>query len=428
MPSTIVVINHETNQVENVTTDGVALQYEVQKRASVIELPRTVVTEFCPVLSKNSRAVEVVLLKSTLAKCEQSVCLATVPFPSARVPTACSFVEGCVYVLPADRPPEPHSFFPVNWRYASGFSLIEIEPVIDETTGAHLSTEFMLSRQFTAKMAAFSHENRGVNNFEDCPAFVLADTLKHLRQFAHGAGKFDPLLNVFDPQFMQTCKLRLQADDYIGFYSSDWSTASGDTKLLAGHVEASKHFYALVKYTLPVESVDQLKHIVFTNPNNATWAKLIKSPVFNRAEKIASSIRAKFLTDILAIAGLKPKKSNAHIVETMFDLFDGAPVNVSKADGTETQGVTFYSGCGATHRSDRGILMEMAPERDAGVLWLHGPPSSRIGGDAFKIPDVVNALPVVATQRITKKTLEMFSTCGWNKQNGYIKMEPLVFV
>jgi hypothetical protein len=76
----------------------------------------------------------------------------------------------------------------------------------------------------------------------------------------------------------------------------------------------------------------------------------------------------------------------------------------------------------------RGLVTEVGPDRDAGLLWLHGTPSGKIGGDAWKQPASVNSLPVFSNVRATSKTLDAFASAGWEKANGYAKLEPIVFV
>ena len=425
MSAVIVSQNDDTKDVVEVTLDGVPITFEVLHVPPVYPLPRTVVSEFCPNLVRSARR-ESNALRRALSFCDSPRTLVVVPWPCARVPSSCSFVEGAAFVLPAEKLPEPNSFFPLNWRYASGYRLVELEPVVDVVTNATLSTDFFLSRSFTNKVSDFAAQHRGANNFEDLPGFVLADTLKHLAPHAHGAGKHDPLLTVFRPDYAS--KLKLQADDFIAFCSSEWKDVSPETKMLAGHTQDSKHFYALVKFALPVECVDQLKHVILTNPKADTWQALIGRQVFERAEKLARAIRSKFVTDLLAAVGLQPRKSNPAEVETVYDVFDALVQLIHKPDATETSGIVFYSGCAATHRATRGMLVQLGPDRDSGVLWLHGPPSSRVGGTEWEQKVSGNSLPVLATQRLTKKSMELMASSGWNKAWGFAKIDPIVFV
>jgi hypothetical protein len=110
----------------------------------------------------------------------------------------------------------------------------------------------------------------------------------------------------------------------------------------------------VVKYTLPVETVDQLRHVLFENPMKDTWASFVKRKVFTRAEEIATAIREAKLQQALSRLGLRPKTSNPEVVSSVYNLFDNTVVNVNVSKGDETtgdlrleesEGVTFYSNC-----------------------------------------------------------------------------------
>jgi hypothetical protein len=167
--------------------------------------------------------------------------------------------------------------------------------------------------------------------------------------------------------------------------------------------------------------------LAYCNPNADTWGKLIARKPFERALETARAQRAKFLADALALAGLQPRKSNPHVVDTATDVFDAHPAEVT-VDGVPVPGVTFYAGCAATHRASRGLVMELGPERDSGLIWLHGAPCEKIGGDPWLQPASMHSLPVFAGAKATSKTLDSFESAGWSKSNGYAKIEPIVFV
>jgi hypothetical protein len=220
------------------------------------------------------------------------------------VPPGCAYAESAAYVLPAHALPEPRSFFPFNWRYAAGFALVEIEPMLDDKTNAALSAEYFMTRQFQEKRTALAAALRGASNSHGTtPGFILPDTSKHLAAYAHLGTARDPLLAQFRPDFARTSKLKLLSGDYIAFCTSTWSNVSAETKAMAGHAEAMRHYYAVVKWGLPLESVDQLKMLLYCNPNGDTWAKLVARKPFERAVDLARALRAKFLTDALSIAG-----------------------------------------------------------------------------------------------------------------------------
>ena len=135
-------------------------------------------------------------------------------------------------------------------------------------------------------------------------------------------------------------------------------------------------------------------------------------------------MRAKILTDALALAGLQPRKSNPHVTDTTTDVFDPTPVEVS----ADSPGIAFCSGCAFTSRAVRGMLTEISPERDAGLLWLHGTPSEKVGGEPWKQKASVDTLPVFAGAKATSKTLDSYASAGWNKDFGYARIDPVVFI
>ena len=124
---------------------------------------------------------------------------------------------------------------------------------------------------------------------------------------------------------------------------------------------------------------------------------------------------------------MQPKRSNPHVVDTATDVFDPQPTEVN-ADGLGAPGVVFYSGCAATHRAARGLITELAPERDAGLIWLHGSPSEKIGGEPWKQAASVNSLPVFAGGKATTSTLKSYASAGWSMDYGYAKLDPIIFV
>lgn len=255
-------VDADTRAVEGVTVNGErVLEYELAVDKAHAPLPPAVIAEFCP------RADRDAALQRGLRQCAVPRVLVTVPWRDAHVPAGCAFVDGAAYVLPANRAPERHSFFPLNWRYAGGYAMVEIESVLDEKTSSGLTSEFFMTRQFQEKQAALVAAVRGPNRLDTLPGFILPDTAKHMAPYAHTGSPHDPLLARFKPDYVRTSPLRLQADDYLAFCTSTWSAVSKETKAMAGHTETMRHYYAVVKYALPVEAVDQLKMLLYLNPN-----------------------------------------------------------------------------------------------------------------------------------------------------------------
>ena len=198
------------------------------------QVPSSVILEFCP------RAADGALDKA-LEVCARPRVLAAVPWRHAAVPPGCAYAESAAYVLPANALPEPRSFFPFNWRYASGFALVEIEPMLDDKTNAALSAEYFMTRQFQEKRTAITTALRGVSNSHgSTPGFILPDTSKHLAAYAHLGTARDPLLTQFRPDFARHSKLKLLSGDYIAFCTSTWANVSFRAGLRAPMDAASR--------------------------------------------------------------------------------------------------------------------------------------------------------------------------------------------
>jgi len=419
--------DEHTKEVNRVEVDGLPPEdgFVALSVSSSQALPANVVTELCPTLTRD---VDKALRKFFALRKDEV--LAAVPWSGAHLPPGCSSADVTTYVMPADALPAEKRFFPLNWRYGSGYTLVEIEPTLDAATGVCLTAEFFLSKQFNDKVDALVKTLRGPNNLEDVPGFVLPDTLKHLAPFAD-AGPADPLLRAYDPLFSRTgvTKLRLQASDFAAICVGDWSRCSKDTQAMAGHTPATQHYYLLVKWCLPPECVDQLKMLVFLNPHKDTWGKLVERKPFERAVDTAEHVRHSLVRRLLSGLGLEAKKAAPHFTDTVFDVFDDNVVNVSSPNGDDRGGVSFFAGCTPVHRSSRGVVVDLGPSREDGWLWLHGPSTgAKLGGASWKQPLSANSLPVVAASKLTKKTLTSFAAAGWEQNAGFVKLVPIQYV
>lgn len=427
------VVRVQVDEDRNVVAcfvDGEPLPHSVEITEPRVELPRGIVRTFCTQLEKRNGSFGAATsdLRRALARCGGGKTLAAVPWACARVPPGCVHADGVSYVLPANVRPTPASFFPLDWNYASGMTMIELEPVLDASSAKMLTSEYFLTKQCQSAIKSFTERVRGPNAFGDLPGFILEETRRILAPYAHALGEDDPLLTTFDPQYASSPRLKLQSNDYIAFGVSDWAAVSDETKALAGHKEAMRHYYAVINFEMPIECIDQIKMIVYTNPSSDTWRKLIERKVFQRVHETVQAVRLSLLTRAMSAIGLKPKKSNPKCVETFSNIFDTNEISVGLDNGQEAQGIAFYSGCAPTHRAERGLLMSLAPDRSDGVLWLHGTPGESIGGRAWKQPASVNGLPTIAPTRITKKTMDSFVAAGWKREWGFAKIEPIIFV
>lgn len=349
------------------------------------------------------------------------------------------YPTGAVYVLDQSEVPS-HSFFPVGAAYASGFTMVEVEPVIDRALGLTLTSDWLSQKSVTETVLRLRATLRGDNEPQHLPGLVLHDTVEHLRKHSSPTYEGDPLLNTWKVDYVKTHAqhLRLQPGDHVGMYVSEWGDVTEETKNFAGHKKDTKHYYVVVKYTLPVETVDQLRHVLYENPLKDPWGAFVKRKVFSRAEEVAAAVRETKLRETLQQLGLRAKLSNPDVVHTVFNVFDGTSVNVnvriSDEDAgehrmVETEGVTFYSNCVPTHRCARGCLIERGPDRDDGLLWLHGPQAGTLGGTQWKQPASVSSLPCTGFNEKLKKTqLKAFESAGWDIANGFAKLDAVFFV
>jgi hypothetical protein len=349
------------------------------------------------------------------------------------------YPTGGVYVLASEDVPK-QSFFPIDQAYATGVSMVEVEPVIDRELGVTLTGDWIAKKTVTEKVLALRQELRGETDAAHLPGLVLNDTVEFLKKHASVHYPDDPLLNVWKVDYIKThaAHVKLQPTDYVGLFTSDWAHVSVETMDLSGHKKDMKHYYMLVKCTLPQETVDQLRHVLYENPLRDAWGAFVKRKLFIRAEEVAAAIRGAKLAQALEGLGLRAKISNPEVVHTVCNVFDATPisVNVSKGDDAsgdvrseETDGVSFYSNCVPTHKCARGCLIERGPDRDDGFLWLHGPAAGTTGGTSWKQPQSVCSLPCAGFQERMKKVhLKVFESAGWDPENGFAKLDPVFFI
>jgi len=205
-----VTVDKGSGKLVSVSVDGVLVPAKHCKLEEVVrskELPPTVILDFA------AKSFD----ENALAECSVPRCLAVVPWAGARVPPGCSFAESTTYVFDASCLPETESYFPFNWRFASGIAMVEIEPVLDDATGVLLGNDFFMTHTFTAKLSELAKAVRGPNSFEEMPGFVLKDTVRHLVPYAGPCAHGDPLLATYKPGFEDTCRLNLQEQDYVAF-------------------------------------------------------------------------------------------------------------------------------------------------------------------------------------------------------------------
>lgn len=408
----------DAGDVTAVQVDGHAVEFEIEKEVAEEWNPAHMTTFLPPSPSAETLAA--------LAKATPPVCTAVVPWSRMAVRPHDQFATGCAYVLPSNALPETGSFFPLNASYASGLSMVEIEPLLDAKTGMCLSREFFLTSAATSALDKLQASLREPLAPADIPGFVHADTVEVLRPFSAPTFADDPVLNIVG---LAPRRAALAVDDYVGFAYSDWADVSADAKALDGHRAGSAKYYAYVRKSLPYESCDQLRILRYINHRGLTWKQLATCPPFARAVEEAHRQRHALLLQCLAALGLQPRLSNPTRVDTDWNILDPTEVTALSADEGEEPnvGIVFFSGVSPSHLHQGGVLVENGDTRQEGLLWLHGPPSAVIGGDSFHLMESCNSLPTQACGggRLNKKHI---TSAGWQKAWGHATLNPIVFV
>lgn len=348
------------------------------------------------------------------------------------------FPTGCAYILEADEVVNAKSFFPIDFNYASGFCVVEVDTIINAELGITLTTDWLSNQAVTAKLLKLRGDMRGDNKMEHLPGLVVGDTLVNMKKYSSCNFQNDPILTPWKTDFLKNniTNLKLQRDDFVGLFTSTWDDVSIDTKNIAGHKPAAKHYYLVCKYTLPIETVDQLRHVILENPLRDSWAALVKRKLFERAEDISKCVRKDKINSALKTLGLRVKTSNPEFFESAYNVFDTTPVvvSVTKGEGgdsviSDASGVVFYANCVNTSKCSRGAIIERGPTPEDGLLWLHGPPAGTIGGIAWKQPSTVNSLPCAGfAEKLKKTTIKQFESAGWTPANGFAKLDPVFFI
>lgn len=356
---------------------------------------------------------------------------AFVPLPHCTVER--QLASGVAYVFPSDRVPAVDSSFPLELRYATGVSLVEIETHMSDT-GLALTESFFTSPDFARSLAEarreLSSSGRG-----DPPGVIAREMHDFLHAYTSEDYPDDPLLRKFHPDPFSVWDPQLRDGDFLGVFKSTWDRTNKNVKAMAGHSDGQVHFYAAVGWTLPMEIVDQLMLVIKTNPKASTWKGLVSRKEFARAEKLSCDVRTRLLTKFLATVKLFPKESCRNVVHTTSDVFRHAslsPTDVGEeGDENETKDyVVFYSGCAPTHTAEGGVLAMSNSDPNKPIFWFHGPrKTGLIGGTAWHQPGSANAFPTLGGSLMcNRKLLEVMGRAGYKEGWGYAKLHPILFV
>ena len=186
MPSIEALVYLNTDrEVTKITIEDDIVDFKLIEPSQKVVLPCHAVAEF---LCKNHDQPALAAIAATA-----SSYTAAVPWCNLHLPRGGQYASGTSYILPAQISPKL-SFFPLNNTYASGFTLVEIEPLLSKDTGAALSDAFFRTSSFGTIRDKFVQSVRAdYNQSESIPGFVLKDTISHLKPFSSASFKNDPI-------------------------------------------------------------------------------------------------------------------------------------------------------------------------------------------------------------------------------------------
>ena len=232
----------------------------------------------------------------------------------------------------------------------------------------------------------------------------------------------DPLLRMYDPEPFESWKPHMRRGDFFRIYYSDWDTVNEETRAEYGHGNHDLRFYAVLRWRLPQEMVDQLAQLVRLNPDSESADRLARRTEFERAVEISEGAREAIVNRILKMATLERKKDvglGGGFVHTTSDVF--VP-GVSSDYGEDM--VAFYSACAPSNLTSGGVL-SVSDEPSAPAYIFFGPPDrTNVGGDPWDMPEVANAVPTNLVW--SKADVMSMAGVGLPVHNGFIKLQPIV--
>lgn len=331
--------------------------------------------------------------------------------------------RGLVNVLRAKSKPS-ESGWPLDLRYATGVTLVEIERILPNQTYA--SIELFKSPEFGRRMQAAVrelHEEAGSPPGLVSPGHPL---LESFRALTPTGSTEDPLLRTYRFNFLNTWRPRLREGDFIQIYYSTWDTVNAHTRAICGHGPQDVHFYFALCWHFPEEMAEQLLQLARLNPENQTWGQLAARKEFERAVEISTKAREDILTRFMSRVALEPKRSvKQRFVHTTTDIL--VPGLVSKLPGKPkpTSCVGFYSNSAPTHLSGGGVLSITENSPNEPAFWWHGRHTpENPGGEPWEMEKVFHAMPVMGpTLKFGKKTIGLLG--GLGGPDGGVKLMPI---
>lgn len=366
--------------------------------------------------------------EASVFRAYEDECLAFVPMPHVAFDR--QLLTGCAYVMSAERVPALDSAFPLELRYASGLTAVEIE-THDADTGLTIGEVRRGARTGARALAASPRANppphaptqayfrtpdfrRLLVSANDVlrkrprgepPGVIQREAVEALRAFSSEAFPGDPLLRKWHPDPFAVWEPQLRDGDFMGIYKSNWERVHRKTRATAGHTDGAIHFYAVVGWTLPAEIADQLAHVIKTNPRGGTWAEartrvacgasafagracartdagararaqIAGRVEFQKAEELARSVRERLLTTFLHVTRLSARSSCPAPVHTVSDVLRRARVSLSSLgvasspdDVTERDVVIFYAGATSTLDAGPGVLTMTLGDPSRTIAW-----------------------------------------------------------
>ena len=233
---------------------------------------------------------------------------AFVPLPGCEVERQ---LPGCTaYVMAGNDVPCAGSPFPLDMRYATGVSLVEIESVT--ASGLSLTESFFRSEEFQAAVSEARRALRGGGRGHP-PGVIGRKMHASFSAYTSPGYEEDPLLRKYTPLPFDAWEPHLRQGDFLGIYKSVWEKVNRQVAAMAGHVDGQTHFYAVVGWHLPVEIADQLAHVVKCNPEGMPWSKMIARKEFQHAEELSLTVRERLLDRFLQLTKLSIKARGGEV-------------------------------------------------------------------------------------------------------------------
>jgi hypothetical protein len=159
--------------------------------------------------------------------------VAFVPLPHCAIER--QLATGVAYVLPADAVPAVDSAFPLELRYATGVSLVEIETHVS-SSGLALTESFFSTPEFKRSVeearVALCTSTRG-----EPPGVIAREMHDCLKAYTSDAYPDDPLLRKYHPDPFAVWEPQLRDGDFLGIFKSSWDRVNKNVKAMSGHTE-----------------------------------------------------------------------------------------------------------------------------------------------------------------------------------------------